>query len=120
MTAAELLKTAQLLGVRLWAENAALRYEAPKGRMTAALRDQLTAQRDTILAVLTSGGSRRRIVHCADCVHHLPSLHLRQPSGAIWMMPGGCKEGKTSPHARPPIYPSTGWFCETWHPRNSE
>jgi len=56
----------------------------------------------------------RRIVHCRDCAHYIPSAHIHRASGAVWEMPGGCAQGWTSPERKPPIYPCTGWYCDGW------
>jgi hypothetical protein len=59
----------------------------------------------------------RRIVQCRGCAHYIPSPPIQRASGAVWETPGGCTKGKTSPDARPPIYPFTGWHCDGWATR---
>jgi hypothetical protein len=29
-------------------------------------------------------------------------------------MPNGCALGLTQPDSKPPIYPFTGWYCDSW------
>ena len=115
MNASHLLEQARALGIVLTGDGGKLRYEAPAGRLTAELRQSLSAHKAAILDLLEAERmAARRIVKCRDCVHHIPSPSIRRASGAIWDMPGGCTQGRTSPAARPPIYPGTGWYCDGW------
>ena len=52
MTPAELLAHLQRQGVVLWADGDRLRYKAPKGLLTPALREELTERKGEILALL--------------------------------------------------------------------
>lgn len=62
----------------------------------------------------TDAAPGRRIVRCRDCAHFIPSAPVHRASGAVWEMPGGCSQARTSPDARPPIYACTGWYCAGW------
>jgi hypothetical protein len=115
VSAAQVLQHARALGITLRDRAGKLCYEAPAGRMTRPLLQTLAAHKAAILDLLQAERRvGRRIVHCRDCAHHVPSAPLRRASGAIWEMPGGCAQGRTSPGRRPPIYPFTGWYCDGW------
>lgn len=115
MSAAQVLEQARALGIVLSGARGKLRYEVPAGRLTMELREALTAHKAAILDLLeVERLAARRIVHCRDCEHYLPSPPIRCASGASWEMPGGCGQGWTSPDSKPPIYPCTGWFCDGW------
>lgn len=115
MSAVHVLEQARALGIVLSGCGGRLRYEAPVGRLTPELRQALIAHKAAILDLLEVERLRsRRIVHCGDCVHHIAAPSIYRPSGSVWEMPGGCAIGRTSPDARPPIYPFTGWFCDGW------
>ncbi len=120
MSAAQVLAQARSLGIVLFSDGGKLRYEAQVGRLTPELRAALAAHRAPILAILEAERlAARRIVHCRDCTHYVPSPPIRRSSGATWEMPGGCAQGRTSPDKRPPIYPCTGWYCEGWAPKQA-
>jgi hypothetical protein len=109
VNAAQLLRQARALGIVLTGAGGKLRYEAPAGRLTQELRQALVAHKAAILELLEAEQpARRRIVRCRDCTHYIPSLPIYRASGATWEMPGGCAQSRTSPDARPPIYPCTG------------
>lgn len=55
MTAGELLSHCTDRGIRLWAEDGKLRYQAPEGALTADLRALLAAQREGLIASLERG-----------------------------------------------------------------
>ena len=79
-----------------------------------AFKASLAAHKAAILDLLEAERmAARRIVQCRDCAHYIPSPPLHRASGD-WEMPGGCTQGRTSPDARPPIYPCTGWYCDGW------
>ncbi len=59
MTVASLLDKLDLLGVQLWAEGGRLRYRAPKGVLTADLREEMLKRRAELLAVLDKKDLRR-------------------------------------------------------------
>lgn len=52
MNARALLDALAACGVRLWAEEGALRYVSPPGALTPALRDAVRAQREEVLRAL--------------------------------------------------------------------
>ena len=113
-----MLEQARALGIVLFGEAGKLRYEAPAGRLTPDLRETLVLHKAAILDLLeTERLVARRIVHCRDCKHYIPSAPIHRTSGVTWEMPGGCGQGRTSPDARPPIYPCTGWYCTGWTSR---
>jgi hypothetical protein len=119
MSAAQVLKQARALRIVLWGDGGKLCYEAPAGRLTAELRQALVAHKVAILNLLAAERlARRHTVQCADCAHHIPSPPVHRASGGVWEMPGGCAEGRTSPDARPAIYPCTGWYCAGWTSRS--
>ena len=61
MTPQNILVEATTLGIRLYAkEGGALGYDAPKGSLTPELRSALAANREAILALLSSGGGTAR------------------------------------------------------------
>ena len=60
MTTNELLTRLQKLGVRLWAEGGELKVSAPKGVLTAELRDALKAKKAELLALLAPNMLTRR------------------------------------------------------------
>jgi hypothetical protein len=118
VNAGQLLAQARALGIVLTGVGDKLRYEAPAGRLTQELRQVLVAHKAAILKLLEAERrAPRRIVRCGDCMHYIPSPPVRRASGVIWEMPGGCAQGRTSPDARPPIYPFTGWYCDGWTSR---
>jgi len=109
------LEQARALGVVLSGDGGKLRYEAPAGSLTPELRRSLAAHKAAILDILEAERlAARRIVQCRDCEHYIPSPPVHRASGAVWEMPGGCTQGRTSPDNRPPIYPCTGWYCDGW------
>lgn len=113
-----MLEQTRALGIMLTGVGGKLRYEAPAGRLTPELRQALIAHKAAILDLLEAERlAKRRIVHCRDCEHHLPSPSIQRASGAVCETPGGCTQGRTSPDARPPIYPFTGWHCDGWASR---
>lgn len=118
MSAAQVLEQARALGVVLSGSGGKLRYEAPAGSLTLDLRVSLVANKVAILDILEAERlAARRIVQCRDCEHYTPAPPVHRASGAVWEMPGGCAQGRTSPDARPPIYPCTGWYCDGWASR---
>lgn len=56
----------------------------------------------------------RRVIFCRDCRHYIPSPPIPRPHGADLPAPGGCTQGRTTPHSWPPIFPFTGWLCAGW------
>lgn len=113
MSAAQVLEEARCRGIVLSGCGGKLRYEAPAGRLTPDLRDALIVHKTAILHLLEAERtSARRVVFCRNCAHYIASLPVHRASGAIWEMPGGCAEGRTSHDRRPPIYPFTGWYCD--------
>lgn len=115
MTAAQVLEQARALGILLSGSGGKLRYEAPAGSLTPELRQALIVHKAAILDLLDAERlATRRLVQCRDCAHYIPSPPIHRASGAIWEMPGGCAQGRTSPDDRPPIYPCTGWYCDGW------
>lgn len=115
MKAALVLEQARALGILLTGSGGKLRYEAPAGSLTPELRQALIAHKAAILDLLDAERQAvRRIVRCRDCAHYIPSPPIHRASGAVWEMPGGCAQGRTSPDDRPPIYPCTGWYCDGW------
>lgn len=115
MNAAQVLEQARALGIALSAGGGKLRYEAPAGCLTPELRTALVANKAAILDLLEAERlAVRRIVCCRDCEHYIPSPPAHRASGAVWEMPGGCAQGRTSPENLPPIYPCTGWYCDAW------
>lgn len=118
MSAEQVLEQARALGIVLSGNGGRLRYEAPAGNFTPELRQALAENKAAILDILEAERlAARRIVHCRDCEHYIPSTPIHRASGAVWEMPGGCTQGRTSPDARPPIYPCTGWYCDGWTSR---
>jgi len=118
MNAAQVLEQARALGIVLSGGSGRLRYEAPAGCLTPELREALTANKAAILDLLEAERlAARRLVRCRDCEHYIPSPPIHRASGAVWEMPGGCLQGRTSPGARPPIYPFSGWYCAGWTSR---
>jgi hypothetical protein len=118
MSAEHILEQARALGIVLSASDGRLRYEAATGRLTPDLRQALAIHKAAILDLLeVERLSSRRIVFCRDCEHYRATEPIRRPSGAIWEMPGNCAQGRTSWDGKPPIYPFTGWYCESWMPR---
>lgn len=118
MKAARVLNEARAKGIVLTGSAGRLRYEAPAGRLTPQLREALVANKAAILDLLEAERlAVRRIVQCCDCVHYLPSPPIHRANGAVWEVPGGCAQGRTSPDRRPLIYPFTGWYCDGWRPR---
>lgn len=110
-----MLEQVRALGVVLSGVGGKLRYEAPAGRLTPELRESLAAHKAAILDLLEAERvAARRIVHCRDCEHYIPSSPIYRASGAVWEMPGGCTQNRTSPDSKPPIYPCTGWYCDGW------
>lgn len=119
MSAAEMLEQARALGIVLSGDGGTLCYEAPAGRLTPELRRTLSENKAAILALLGADlPTARRTVYCRDCIHHLPTRSIHRKSGAVWEMPGGCAQGRTSPDSKPPIYPFTGWYCDGWMSRS--
>ena len=115
MNAAQVLEQARALGIVLSGADGKLHYEAPAGNLTPGLLESLAAHKAAILDILEMERlAARRVVHCRDCEHYISSPPVHRASGAVWEMPGGCTQGRTSPDARPPIYPCTGWYCEGW------
>lgn len=115
MNAAQVLQQARALGILLCGSGGKLRYEAPAGLLTPELRQALIAHKAAILDLLEAEQlAARRIVHCRDCAHYIPSPPIHRASGAVWEMPGGCAQGRTFSDSEPPIYPCTGWYCDGW------
>lgn len=115
-----MLEQARALGIVLSAGDGRLRYEAPAGCLSPELRQALAVNKAAILDILEAERlAARRIVHCRDCEHHIPSPPIHRASGAVWEIPGGCSQGRTSSDARPPIYPCTGWYCDGWTSRRT-
>ena len=115
MSAAEVLEQVRAMGIVLSGSCGKLCYEARAGRLTPQLRASLSVHKAAILDLLEAERlAARRIVQCRDCRHYIPSLPIHRASGAVWEMPGGCAQGRTSPDGRPPIYPCTGWYCAWW------
>ena len=56
MTLAGLVDSLREQGVELWTEGDRLRYSAPKGMMTPALRQQLSERKAELLQYLQSAG----------------------------------------------------------------
>lgn len=111
-----MLEQARALGVVLSGVGGKLRYEAPAGSLTPELRKSLAANKAAILDILEAERlAARRIVHCRDCEHYIPSPPVHRASGGVWEMPGGCAQGRTSPDNRPPIYPCDGWAFKRTH-----
>ena len=52
MSVAHVIAEIERLGIRLWLDDGQLRYQAPKNVLTAALRNQLVAQKPAIIAFL--------------------------------------------------------------------
>jgi hypothetical protein len=120
MSAAQVLEQARASGIVLSGRAGRLRFEAPTGRLTPDLRQALTAHKAAILDLLEAERlAARRIVHCRDCEHYVPSAPIHRANRAVWEMPGGCVQGWTSPDRRPPIYPCTGWYCDDWELRRA-
>ena len=121
MSAAQALGQARSLGIALSAGAGKLRYEAPTGVLTPELRTALFENKAAILDLLEAERlAARRIVQCGDCAHFIPSPPVNRANGAVWEMPGGCTDGRTTPDRRPPIYPFTGWYCDGWAPRGAQ
>ena len=120
MSAAQVLEQVRALGVVLSGAGGKLRYEAPAGSLTPELRESLAAHKAAILDLLEAERlAARRIVHCRDCEHYIPSPPIHRVGGAVWEMPGSCEQGRTSPDRKPPIYPCTGWYCDGWISRRT-
>jgi len=118
MSAAQVLEQARAVSIVLTGSGGRLRYEAPAGSLTPKLRQLLIAHKAAILDLLeVERMAKRRIVHCCDCEHYIPSPPIHRVSGAVWEMPGGCTQGRSSQDARPFIYPCTGWYCDGWTTR---
>lgn len=118
MSAAKVLEQVRALGIVLSSGGGKLCYEAPAGRLTPELREALAENKAAILDILGAEQlAARRIVRCRDCQHYIPSKPIHRASGAVWEMPGGCAQGRTSPESRPPIYPFTGCHCSGWTSR---
>ncbi len=56
MSDLELIRLLSSLGVRLWVEGEALKYSAPRGALTEALREQLRARKDALRTFLSRAG----------------------------------------------------------------
>jgi acetylornithine/succinyldiaminopimelate/putrescine aminotransferase/predicted amino acid dehydrogenase len=69
MTIAALLADLRQRGVELWAEGGQLRYSAPKGTLTPAVRSKLVEQKVEVLAWLRSNGDGER----SDATYASPS-----------------------------------------------
>ena len=54
VTLSEFLAQLDQLGVKLWTENGELRFKAPKGALTEALRAELSVRKAEILQLLQS------------------------------------------------------------------
>lgn len=65
MTVRELLTESAKLGIRLRAEADKVRYEAPRGAMTGAIRDALVLHKAAVLAVLWRLEEMRRLAAVA-------------------------------------------------------
>lgn len=118
MSADQVLEQARALGVVLSDVAGKQHYEAPAGSLTPELRESLAAHKTAILVILeTERLAARRIMKCRDCEYYIPSSPVHRASGAVWEMPGGCEQGRTSPDSRPPIYPCTEWTCDGWTTR---
>ena len=118
MSALHVLHQVRALDIKLCGRDGRLHYEAPAGRMTPQLLKALAAHKAAILDLLEAERlAARRIVYCRDCADYIPSAPVRRSGGAVWEMPGGCAQGRTSPDRRPPIYPCTGWYCDGWKSR---
>lgn len=90
-----------------------LRVE-PRARLTDELRSLIRANKDSLVARLAKKPFTRQVIFCGDCAHHIPQPSVIRLNGVPRESPNGCRQGKTSPDAWPPIYPFTGWLCTGW------
>lgn len=120
MSATEVLGYARSQGLDISYEGRRLLYSGPAGSMSNELRQALATHKPAILDLLEAERiASRRIVMCGECAKYISEPVVRRKSGVIWEIPGGCTEGRTSPQSHPPIYPSTGWYCDGWVTRAS-
>jgi amino acid adenylation domain-containing protein len=85
MTVTELLKQLRALDVRIWVEEDRLRVNAPKGALSPALREQMTASKDEILAYLKQlqSADRRPPLRPTDAHGPLPLSFAQR---RMWML----------------------------------
>ncbi len=100
MTTQELLTHIRQLDIKLWLEGERLRYSAPEGAMTAALRADLAAQKGEIIQLLreVQGGAqepappllpvgRERDLPLSFAQQRLWFLHQLDPSNPVYTIP---------------------------------
>ncbi|MDT0269016.1 amino acid adenylation domain-containing protein [Streptomyces sp. DSM 44915] len=69
MTAQQIVAELEQDGIRLWAEDGALRFRAPRGALTEERRATLRAHRDEVLAHLTARAAAARITPDPAAAH---------------------------------------------------
>jgi len=86
MTAAAFLTDLKKRGVEVWADGDRLRYNAPKGVVNDALRDELRRRKDHLLELLRREGARQAVptdVRIDDVVMAAPMPHPRKAERKI-------------------------------------
>jgi amino acid adenylation domain-containing protein len=86
MTTVEFLAHVRGQNIRLWAEGDTLRLRAPKGAVTAELRDELTARKAEILALLRASDPPRRAVVPLERVSRDGELPLSFSQERLWFL----------------------------------
>jgi len=87
MTAQEFLDLLRRRGVRLWAEGDHLRYNAPRGVVTAAARGELARHKAAILTILRqSGGTPSDRAAAISRVSHPLELPLSSAQERLWVL----------------------------------
>jgi hypothetical protein len=86
MTTVEFLARLHARDVRLWVDGDNLRCRAPKGALTAELRDQLAERKGEILALLQGHDSVKRSVVPVNRVPRSGSLPLSFSQERLWFL----------------------------------
>jgi hypothetical protein len=90
MIAVEVFADLRHRGVKLFVVDGVLRYRAPRGVLTPALRATLSAHRDELRAMLTAVPDTRRLT-LPDCIELLAEIHAEiratYPAGALALLP---------------------------------
>jgi acyl carrier protein len=98
LTTAELVARLRRLNVKLWTEGERLRCNAPKGVLTAALRDELAASKPELKAWILENGDidDARSLSPAAATANTDQIPLSFAQQRIWfieqMQPGGFAE----------------------------
>jgi len=86
MTTVEFLAHVRGQNIRLWAEGDTLRLRAPKGALTAELRDELTERKAEILAALRATETQKRAAVPLEPIARDGDLPLSFSQERLWFL----------------------------------